>query len=431
MLKLILFLLFLNGCIEAPPSSIIGENRDMALDVSTPDVGADSGDTNNECIPEASVDFCLRIGKNCGSVSNFDNCNKLRGTNCGSCSEGEACGGGEFTNVCAPGTCQPETDDDFCLASSKNCGTLTGTDQCGDARSAMCGACSQEETCVDNVCECIPPSDAEFCAQRGKNCGEVTGQDSCGQTRAVNCGMCSGDRVCGAGNPGTPNVCGLPNTCEAESDQAFCFNRSKNCGTVEDVDNCNRMRSVNCGTCQLPSTCGGGGSDNVCGCIPTTCPTNACGTFPNGCGGTITCGCNSGVCYNGSCCQPVGACLSGQCGTFPNGCGGTFQCTCPGGGPCYQGQCCVPRTCGFAECGSFDNCGTITECGTCTYGTCVNGSCLCFPEDDPTFCRRFDVNACGDLTALNNCGVQRTVDCGDCLGGNPCVNNVCQNIGGG
>jgi hypothetical protein len=51
---------------------------------------------------------------------------------------------------------------------------------------------------------------------------------------------------------------------------------------------------VSCGgPCIGPGqTCGGGGTANVCGCTPkTSCPAgDNCGTIPNGCGGTVTCG---------------------------------------------------------------------------------------------------------------------------------------------
>lgn len=47
--------------------------------------------------------------------------------------------------------------------------------------------------------------------------------------------------------------------------------------------------------CTAPQTCGGGGTPNVCGrpaCVPTTCAAQSknCGSIPDGCGGTISCG---------------------------------------------------------------------------------------------------------------------------------------------
>ena len=51
--------------------------------------------------------------------------------------------------------CQPETDTAFCQRLGKDCGTVSGTDNCGSSRSADCGSCTPPETCgieVANVC---------------------------------------------------------------------------------------------------------------------------------------------------------------------------------------------------------------------------------------------------------------------------------------
>jgi MYXO-CTERM domain-containing protein len=78
-----------------------------------------------------------------------------------------------------------------------------------------------------------------------------------------------------------PNVCGCTPTvtmCPA----------GNNCGTVP--DGCGGTES--CGpACTAPQTCGGGGMVNVCGCTPTTCAAqNAeCGTISDGCGAMLTC----------------------------------------------------------------------------------------------------------------------------------------------
>ncbi|WP_404370639.1 hypothetical protein ACIHQR_10820 [Corallococcus coralloides] len=72
----------------------------------------------------------------------------------------------------------------------------------------------------------------------------------------------------------------VPRTCES---------RGFNCG--EATDGCGH--TLDCGTCAAPSSCGGGGADNVCGCpdLKTACsPGVECGTEPDGCGGTVTCG---------------------------------------------------------------------------------------------------------------------------------------------
>jgi hypothetical protein len=48
---------------------------------------------------------------------------------------------------------------------------------------------------------CSPETDATFCARRGKNCGSVTGADNCGTPRTVgSCGTCASPQICGGTN---------------------------------------------------------------------------------------------------------------------------------------------------------------------------------------------------------------------------------------
>lgn len=86
-------------------------------------------------------------------------------------------------------------------------------------------------------------------------------------------------------------------------------------------------------------------------CIPTTCGGNTCGTYDNGCSGTINCG---------SCTSPY-TCKKGPFGT------GDYKC-----------RCTVTTSCGSKECGSItNNCGTTTSCGSCSSGyDCQNYQCV-------------------------------------------------------
>jgi hypothetical protein len=104
------------------------------------------------------------------------------------------------------GSCSPETNTQFCQRLGKNCGTVTNTDNCGNSRSVSCGSCSSPNTCVSNVCSCTAESNSQFCSRLGKNCGTVTANDNCGRSRSVSCGTCTSPATCGGG--GTPNVCG-------------------------------------------------------------------------------------------------------------------------------------------------------------------------------------------------------------------------------
>lgn len=53
------------------------------------------------CMPETPTEFCVRVGKNCGTVDGTDNCGSpVVGASCGSCSDFKRCGGGGEDNVC-------------------------------------------------------------------------------------------------------------------------------------------------------------------------------------------------------------------------------------------------------------------------------------------------------------------------------------------
>jgi hypothetical protein len=95
---------------------------------------------------------------------------------------------------------------------------------------------------------CAYESDARFCQRLGKDCGVVTGVDNCGARRTVySCGECTLPSTCGAA--GIANWCG----CAPESDAAFCMRYSTQCGSLTGADNCNTPRTVaSCGVC-LPS----------------------------------------------------------------------------------------------------------------------------------------------------------------------------------
>src|SRR5690349_21115271 len=131
----------------------------------------------------------------------------------------------------------------------------------------------------------------------------------------------------------------------------------QNCGTTP--DGCGG--TVSCGTCGSGQSCGGGGTANVCGsgtCSPTTCAAQGknCGTISDGCSSVLQCGtCSSGqtcggggtpnVC-GGSACTPTTCAAQGKnCGAISDGCGNTLQCgSCSGSDTCGGGG--SPNVCG-------------------------------------------------------------------------------------
>lgn len=213
---------------------------------------------------ETDAALCTRLTKNCGTLTTVDRCGSRRSVDCGSCTAPAVCSGGGTTNVCA---CTAETDMAFCTRVGRQCGPVTATDACGMARTVDCGSCAAPNSCggggTANMCGCTMESDTAICTRLNATCGTVTAM-SCGVQRTVSCGTCTMPSTCGGG--GTVNVC----ACAAETDTAFCTRLGKTCGSVTAADSCGQMRTASCGTCAMPATCGGGGTVNVCGCAGET-----------------------------------------------------------------------------------------------------------------------------------------------------------------
>jgi hypothetical protein len=142
------------------------------------------------------------------------------------------------------------------------------------------------------------------------------------------------------------------------------------------------------------SSSGGSQDTYTYQCPQRTCSAGACGTLPDGCGGTISCGvCPSGqVCFGQTCCTPLSpaqACGGKTCGTASDGCGGGVTC----GGCCTVAQACGSKTCGTAS----DGCGRNLTCGFCPVGmTCNLGTCIRSCPQGQVFCD-------GHCTRPTNC----------------------------
>ncbi len=355
------------------------------------------------CVPEDPSNFCGVDEMACGGQT-MNNCNQI--ITCPNRCTGE-------NQVCTDSVCcTKQYASDAC--GSRECGTASdgcgGTVNCG----ALDGACPSGEECQSGTCVCTAETDSQFCTRLGKNCGLVTGTDNCGTSKTVDCGTCSSLNTCGGG--GTENVCGCtPKTCAQ---------LGKNCGSVS--NGCGG--TLNCGTCLSPNTCGGGGTANVCGCTPKTCAQlgKNCGSVSNGCGGTLNCGSCSGsnTCGGGGtanvcgCTPKTCAQLGKNCGSVSNGCGGTLNCgscigsnTCGGGGTANVCGC-TPTTCAYLgiTCGSVSNdCGGTLNCGACPFGkSCKGGKCC-----------STSATACSGQQPIDDCGnaVGQTCSFGICTSG--------------
>jgi hypothetical protein len=195
------------------------------------------------------------------------------------------------------------------------------------------------------------------------------------------------------------------------------------------------------------------------GCTPRACPAApSCGTLPDGCGGTLNCGCPSGqACNNGTCqtpgCVPTTCEAQGViCSTISNGCGQPLTCACPVCTPIPRATACAQVTCGQASdgcsnvyncsecpqsctpmtrCPAGVNCGIISDgcngtlnCGTCPSGQVCGAGGQANRCDTPT-CEPL---TCDDLGATcgmigNGCGGSES--CGTCPPG-----QVCTTVGG-
>lgn len=380
------------------------------------------------CTAESDTSFCERHGKECGEFTGTDNCGESRTAACGSCPDGSTCGL-KTPNVCGEDEeCVGESEAVLCAALGKNCGTLETDDRCDERRTIDCGSCAEGDVCglvTDNVCgtpdpQCEPETTEAFCQRLGLNCGTVSGMDNCDEQRTVSCGTCQDGEICGAK---TPNVCGPDETCEAEADEAFCSRHGKNCGPFSGVDNCGQARTAVCGACGEDETCGVT-TPFVCG--PTPCEPEPVQALCQGLGkncGTVTATDRCGDTRDIQC----GTCLTGHiCGSVePNVCGPDTSCV-----PEDDASLCASMGMNCGSVNAPDNCGTFrtVACGTCAddercglVETNVCSSCI---ETDQQFCHR-NGKFCGNFTGTDLCGERRSVQCGGCTAGSVCAANAC------
>jgi hypothetical protein len=295
------------------------------------------------CVPKTCAD--PTVSGLCGQQS--DGCGGLIPQPCVVCSGLTTCGGGGTANACG-GTqaCVPLTESAACVVPGTNavmnCGVMG--DGCGNLVSCTPdggAGCPSGEECggggVSNVCGasnvttqpdgavtitdggvslCVPFTQSAACAAAGG--GSLCGPVSNGCGGQITCPACTvtGD-TCGGG--GTHSVCGHP-ICQPIPQATACANPEGGtyCGQVS--DGCGN--AYTCPVCTVTGdTCGGGSVASVCGqpkCTKlTACPNNPtnnlpynCGPWPDGCGGTISCG----TCMLPNICGGGGPGTGSQCG---------------------------------------------------------------------------------------------------------------------
>jgi hypothetical protein len=172
---------------------------------------------------------------------------------------------------------------------------------------SCCGSRGNDGVCVKSsnqrfgLC-CTRIGQDTNCDRRDDDCDGVADDGYVATPTTCGVGTCAstGDLVCESG--------ALRDTCNVgATDGSSCSDESV-C-TVADVcsaGECTGTRIPSCcdtdQDCTAPDTCGGGGTPNVCGCVPITCGAADCGEIPDGCGGTLTCPCVRcrGFCTDGN-----------------------------------------------------------------------------------------------------------------------------------
>lgn len=195
-----------------------------------------------------------------------------------------------------------------------------------------------------------------------------------------------------------------------------CQQLGASCGTLP--DGC--TGSVSCGTCASGQTCGGGGP-NVCGtseCFPKSCAQleASCGIASDGCSDIVHCG----ECTAPSQCGGAG--IANQCGCTPKTCaqlGASCGVVDSGCGDITCGSCAAPDTCGGAgvpnQCGcscDVPNATTTCHAGVCKIEDCADGFGDCDSKADtgceaefaksPAHCGSCG-NACSFANATASC----------------------------
>lgn len=184
--------------------------------------------------------------------------------------------------------------------------------------------------------------------------------------------------------------------CVSESDTELCEAALAQCGSLDVTDGCGVLRSIeDCGACPDDLQCAGGGTANRCG-DPEKSDAVICEEANAECG-TVEYEGRDVLCGNGTC-------------EFPDDCQEN-QCVCVDREPtelCEK----AGFTCGSLTHTRCDGTEATVDCGGCNpeKEVCSDNVCTCVLESDPGFCRR--IGQCGSVTAMDNCGTERTANCG-------------------
>jgi hypothetical protein len=248
--------------------------------------GRDLGDgVDGVCCPSSRLIGCEDV------CCDPDKCERCEGGRCVGCIAGQ-----EYCRRDRRSSVQCEacpTCSGVCVVISPPTDEAPGTNQCPERRcTGTCPMGPRWRCASPGVCTC----DALSCQKLDKECGSH--DNGCGET--IECGTCA--------SAAKPNA-----YCDWETGKCACdpltFCASGECG--ERPDGCGGK--YNCGTCSYLGT-NGVCEENRCTCSKDTCTKlgRTCGSWSDGCNGSITCGPNP-PCPN----SPDGVCCAegqGCCG---------------------------------------------------------------------------------------------------------------------
>ena len=255
------------------------------------------------------------------------------------------------------------------------------------------------------------------------NFGSPNEGDACAQEGSTRLDFVCRDGAWSLTDPTSPADMGTPpptdmattNACSPESDAVLCAAANANCGFLPPtVDSCGLRRAPDCGECPGGDVC----IDNTCGC-PGESDQELCQMTQAVCGALSvmdSCGVER-MLDCGTCMGEDEVCENNAC-FIP--CGDETSADLCRGAGAQCGAISVVNACGVQV---TINCGQCQGAGEqCT----SNNTCGCVPDTDQELCAAANAQ-CGQVSLTDNCGVTRTINCGGCAGADDVcdMNNQC------